>query len=219
MKALFPIGLMFAAAIGAAAGGVPVNAAPSGAWRVAGEMVEACTCQVPCTCQFGQGPSPTPRCASVSTFSIREGSRGDAALAGGAFAIVFGPKKTVLYAGGRDESQREALKAILQDIARKSGWKNSVIRESAISQSGDSDSVRSSIGDFAAMDASMLKGFDGKSPIVVENNNDFNVPRVEKGKTASLKYLDDLGNSIEAKDSNAGRGRFDWTNQTAEYFH
>lgn len=217
---IFVASSLFVLAIVTAAAARPSADSPGReAWRVAGEMVEACTCQVPCTCQFGQGPSPTHHCASVSTFAIRDGSYGQTSLAGGRFAIVFGPKTTVLYFDGRDDSQRTALKSVLEDVARKSGWKSAVLRESAIAQSTDSDKAGNSIGDISSMDAVLLKGFDGKSPIVVENNNDFNVPRIEKGKTGSLKYRDDLGNVIEAKDSNAGRGRFDWTDQTAEYVH
>jgi len=206
-------------ALGTAAGR-SLSAEPSRPeWRAAGEMVEACTCQVPCTCQFGQGPSPTPHCASLSTFSIDEGAYGGTSLAGGKFAIVFGPKKTVLYYDGRDEPQRAALKSVLEEIARKSKWTSVVYRQAPIAVSAGGDAIHSAIGNLSALDASMLKGFDGKTPIVVENNNDFNVPRIEKGRTASLTYRDDIGNSIDAKDSNAGRGHFDWSARTAAYFH
>ena len=210
---------LFLASVGAVPAAISAGDAQGTTWRVAGEIVEACTCQVPCTCQFGQGPSPTPHCASVSTFAVEEGSSGGTSLAGGKFAIVFGPKKTVLYAGGRDAAQRAALRVVLGEIAKKSGWKSAVIREADIAQSVEPGGMKTSIGSIASMEAGILTGFDGKTPIAVENNNDFNVPRIEKGKTVNLKYSDDLGNSIEAKDSNAGRGRFDWTDQTPQYFH
>ncbi len=223
MKKNFTAILLLAALPMAAPPAVSASAeaphAPNVSWRVAGDMTEACTCQVPCTCQFGQGSSPTPHCASVSTFSVNEGTYGGASLAGGKFAIIFGPKKTVLYIDGRDDAQRSALRGVLEEISRKSGWKDVAIRESPIYQSLDADIEKSSIGELSAMEAAMLKGFDGKSPIVVENNNDFNVPRIEKAKTTSLKYRDDLGNIIDAKDSNAGRGHFDWTDRTVEYVH
>ena len=216
MKICVPSIVFLAAAVFSA----PLLAdSPATPWHVAGEMTESCTCQVPCTCQFGQGPSPTHHCASVSTFSIGEGSFGETGLVGAKFAIVFGNAKTVMYLDGRDAEQRAALKRVLNAVAEKSGWKTFEVREAPISQSTDGDSLKSSIGDLESMAATMLKGFDGKTPIVVENNNDFNVPRVEKGKTVSLKYRDDLGNSIDAKDSNAGRGHFDWTDKTDEYVH
>lgn len=74
------------------------------------------------------------------------------------------------------------------------------------------------VGEAGGFDAEMLIGLDGKTPIVVENNGDVNIPRAEKGKTKSFDYHDALGNVIKTAASNSSRGRFDWSDETKQYF-
>src|SRR5215471_17942833 len=87
-------------------------------WSIAGELAEACTCAIPCTCQFGQGPSPGPGCRSLTVLSIEKGSRGAVPLAQTRIGIAFGKAGTVVYldAGG-DPGREEALRAIAAKIA------------------------------------------------------------------------------------------------------
>src|SRR5437868_13903670 len=60
-------------------------AAPSTAsapWRIMGDLSEACTCSVPCTCNFGEGPSPSHTCWALFSLDIKKGRFGKVNLAG-----------------------------------------------------------------------------------------------------------------------------------------
>ena len=64
-----------------------VAAAPTGqatpgaapAWRLAGDVMEACRCAVTCPCNFGSDPTDVP-CGAVIGWSIKEGRSGDTEL-------------------------------------------------------------------------------------------------------------------------------------------
>src|SRR5262245_21557244 len=43
-------------------------------FHIRGALSEACTCNVPCPCNFGQGPSPHNYCHAVYAYGIKEGS-------------------------------------------------------------------------------------------------------------------------------------------------
>jgi hypothetical protein len=49
------------------------------AWRLAGDVMEACRCDVTCPCNFGSDPTYLP-CESVVGWHIREGQFGEVAL-------------------------------------------------------------------------------------------------------------------------------------------
>ena len=195
------------------------EAPPATPWQISGELAEACTCKVPCTCQFGQGPSPGPGCRSLITLSIEKGHRGDVVLDGTKLALVFGDKGTVFYLdSAATAAQRSALRAVAENMASTSKWSSVTYREAPIRQSVTPTEIRASVGEAGGFESEMLPGADGKSPVVVENQGDVNIARLEKAKTRSLKYRDEAGNSIDAKDSNSDRGHFDWTDRTASYF-
>ena len=50
-----------------------VAASESYKWKIAGALSEACTCSVPCTCNFGEGPSPHSYCYPFYSYEIRKG--------------------------------------------------------------------------------------------------------------------------------------------------
>lgn len=210
------IGLLLVSVLAAAA---PPAPAPAASWEISGELTEACTCKVPCTCQFGQGPSPGPGCRSLITMSIEKGRRGDAVLDGTKLALVFGNKATVFYIDSTAPApQRAALKAVAESIAATSKWKSVVYREARITQTVTPTEIRGAVEEAGGFEAEMLIGSDGKSPVVVENQGDVNIARLEKGKTRALKYADSAGNAIDAKDTNSDRGHFDWSDRTESFF-
>jgi len=61
-------------------------------------------------------------------------------------------------------------------------------------------------------------GLDGKTPVVVEKQHDWNVPRSIKGKTKRLHYKDHYGNKMDFSATNGNEGKFDWNDQTEHYF-
>src|SRR5215472_12305137 len=59
-------------------------------WQIKGSLSEACTCSVPCTCNFGEGPSPHSYCYAVFSYEIKEGSFGGVKLDGLRFGGIDG---------------------------------------------------------------------------------------------------------------------------------
>jgi hypothetical protein len=211
------IGLFLVSVLAGMAAPVPAAAPPP--WEITGELAEACTCKVPCTCQFGEGPTPGPGCRSLITLSIEKGRRGDVKLDGTKLALVFGDKGIVFYVDSSAPApQRAALRAVAENMAATSKWNSVSYREAPIAQTITPTETRVAVGDAGSFDAEMLLGMDDKTPVVVENQGDVNVARLEKGKTRLLKYGDAAGNSIDAKDTNSDRGHFDWNDRMTRFF-
>src|SRR4051812_16534133 len=99
---------------------------PPTPWRISGQLSEACTCSVPCTCNFGEGPSPAHTCWALFSLDIQKGRYGKVRLNGLRLAGAAGAKGMVAYIDQRaTPEQAQALQAIvahvgerLQEIAR-----------------------------------------------------------------------------------------------------
>ncbi len=50
-------------------------------WRMTGELMETCSCNVTCPCNFGGGPTQSP-CEAIFGFRIQEGNYGNTPLNG-----------------------------------------------------------------------------------------------------------------------------------------
>jgi len=174
---------------------------------------------VPCTCEFGEGPSPGPGCRSVITLAIEKGKLGSVSLDGTKLGLVFGDKGTVFFIDSTaSPQQKEALRSIASQISQASKLKPKAVLEARITQTVTPTEIHAGIEGSGSFDAAMILGADGKTPVIVENNGDVNVPRLEKGKTKTLKYGDSVGNAIDASGTNSSRGRFDWSDQTKAFF-
>src|SRR2546423_5636834 len=116
-------GALFLAPASAALGGTV--AGPQ--WHITGDLSEACSCSVPCSCNFGQSPSPHSFCYALFGLDIRNGSYGDVNLDGLRLAGANGPKGPVWYIDERaDKEQTEALKSIASMVWRKALEANSI---------------------------------------------------------------------------------------------
>src|SRR5438876_12410423 len=93
---------------------------PATPWRIYGDLSEACTCSVPCTCNFGEGPSPSHTCWALFSLDIKKGRFGKVNLAGLRFAGAVGAKGIVAYLDDRaTPEQAEALKGIVGHIGER----------------------------------------------------------------------------------------------------
>ncbi len=198
---------------------IPAGSAAASAvhWEIKGEMSEACTCQVPCTCNFGSGPSPHHYCWSLAAFDIQKGHYGRVGLAGLHLVRAHGGKSIVWYIDDQATAQQErALRAIASRISR---WGSLRVRfeKAHIAQTFANKEFRIEIGDKGGFDAGEIIGGDGKNPIVVENMTAWNVQHDIKGRTKWLRYEDGFGNRFDLKDTSANLGTFDWTDQS-KYF-
>jgi hypothetical protein len=99
-------------------------------WRITGDFIDFCRCNVPCRCTFGQAPDDD-RCEGVIGYRIREGNYGDVRLDGlnlVAVATFDGniwepdvrATMGMIVDDSADDSQREALQVIFGGQA--GGW-------------------------------------------------------------------------------------------------
>jgi hypothetical protein len=187
-------------------------------WEIAGTLTEACTCSVPCTCNFGEAPSPHHYCWSVFSLEIEKGHYGAIKLDGLHLAVAHAQSDRVAYI---DESatpdQAAALKAIGSKILAEHNF-SGVFDTAKITQTIGETSASVQLGKAGGFDADYIIGRDGKTPVVVENNTTFNIPRSTKTKTKVFRYKDAHGNAIDTTATNGNQGKFDWSDQTESYF-
>lgn len=94
---------------------------PATSWQVKGELSEACSCSVPCPCNFGQSPSPHHFCYALFSLDVKEGHYGDTDLSGLRLAGAGGAKGTVWYIDARANKQQTAeLTAIAKTLTASS---------------------------------------------------------------------------------------------------
>jgi hypothetical protein len=195
-------------------------AAAAKSWKITGALSEACTCSVPCSCNFGQGPSPHSYCYPFYSYHIRKGNYGDVVLDD----LHFGSAD---LSGGRhmfmDEratpQQREALRVIMarviervsaDDAERKAKEMADEIRYVGVEQQYDDrkNLLRvAGIGEFAA---DYVMGLDKSSPVVVHNNTTWRIRESIKAKTSGYKVK--IGRDVvDTKDTNSNQGDFEYT--------
>ena len=191
---------------------------PAEHWAIAGDLSEACTCGVPCTCNFGGGPSPKHYCWSMFSLAIEKGHFGKVMLDGLHLAGAHGKKSAVWYIDERaNPEQAEALKVIAGRFLH--GGKYRIYFETArITQEVGEKGNKLQVEGRGGFEADYIIGLDGKTPVVVENNTTWNIARSIKGKTKEWRYRDPYGNRFDLSATNSNQGKFDWTDATEHYF-
>jgi hypothetical protein len=204
------------------------------AWHISGELSEACTCSVPCTCNFGESPSPYSFCHAVVGMTIDKGQYDKVDLSGMKIAAAVGAKGFVFYIDDRAKpEQAEALKAIVKEIHRKflaeitrldpkaaddPSTSLIAIETATIKHEWNDKQSSVKIGDKGGFEADYLIGIDGKSPVRLQNNWSFNLVTNIKAKARAMKYQDAHGNEIAVEKVNSNEGAYDWSDQTPLYF-
>ena len=201
----------------------PAEGAAANSWKIAGALTEACTCSVPCTCNFGQGPSPHPYCYPFYSYDIRKGNYGDVPLDGLHFGAADLKSGRYIFIDERaDPRQREALlrvaarviehaspeetERVAKEIAAK-------VRYAAVEQSYDDRKNRLKVAGIGEFDSFYVMGLDRNSPVVVRNNTTWRVRETIKAKTNSYKVV--LGRDrIDTKDTNSNQAEFDYSEAT-----
>jgi hypothetical protein len=204
------------------------------AWHIEGTLSEACTCSVPCTCNFGEAPAPFHFCYAVIAMNIEKGDFNGTDISGLKLGGANGAKGYVFYIDDKaSPAQESALKAISNEMIAKAWAANGLkdpkkvpaefkligFQRAKITQEISPKANNIKLGDSGGFQTNYIIGIDGKTPLRVANNYTFNFkdPGI-KGKTRFLKYKDKFGNSLDYNGTNANQGRFDWTDQTAIYF-
>jgi hypothetical protein len=180
-------------------------------WQAAGTLLECCTCNVPCTCNFGQGPTPYNYCYSLYAYRLKTARYEGVTLDGLVFGGCDGPKSLVEFLDSRaTPAQRSALMRLAQAVVRKGGpreGKRQVIW-TQITAEDDAHHFSLRFEGNGSFTASILMGGDDKNPIIVENNTTWPVARCIKGKTTVFDYTDTLGNRLQYTGRNANLGEF-----------
>ena len=193
------------------------------AWFIKGGLTEACTCTVPCTCNFGEAPSPHDYCYSFYSYDIQQGKYGDVTLDGlhfGATELKTG--RTMFIDERANEQQRAALRVIAarvierlsaEEADRKAKTANTNLRYAAIKQEhGDRHNHLevAGVGEFAA---DYILGLDKSTPLIVRNNTTWHILDAIKAKTTVYRVK--VGNDvINTKDTNSNQGDFTYTDKT-----
>ena len=192
-------------------------------WKIAGALTEACTCAVPCTCNFGEGPSPHSYCYPFYSYEIRKGSYGEIVLDGLHFgAADLRTGRTIFIDQRANEPQRQALRLIAMRVIvhttaeiaeeRAREFEQST-RFAAIMQEYGQGRNRlkvEGIGEFAA---NYIMGQDKLQPVIVRNNTTWRIQDTIKAKTTL--YRIQIGRDrVDVKDTNSNQGDFEYTDRT-----
>jgi hypothetical protein len=202
-------------------------------WHITGTLSEACTCSVPCTCNFGESPSPHAFCWAIVGMTIDKGMYGDTPLDGLHIAGANGAKGfTFYYDDSATPEQVKAVHDIVETMWTKGMKANGItdvkkappemrllgVFPAHIEHSTDSKSNHVLITNLGRFDGNYIMGIDGKTPVGVANNYSFNLQNNIKAKTTVMRYHDRFGNKIDFKDTNSNQGQFDWSDTTPVYF-
>ncbi len=213
---------------GAPASAPPSNEAPTTeaaaakSWKITGALTEACTCAVPCSCNFGEGPSPHSYCYPFYSYHIRKGNYGDVVLDD----LHFGSAD---LRGGRhmfmderaNERQREALRIIMarvvervsaDDSERKAKEMAGEIEYVAVEQEYDDRKNHLKVAGIGEFAADYVMGLDKSSPVVVRNNTTWRIHDSIKAKTSVYKAKIER-DVVDTKDTNSNQGDFEYSDQ------
>lgn len=180
-------------------------------WEAKGTLFEACSCSVPCPCNFGQGPS-RDSCNTIYAYRLKRAQYRGVSLDGLIFGGGEGPSGAMGFLDARaTPAQRPALEKLALAVFGKGGASSGPRKFVSVmlTVSDSPTQFQINFGESGGFVADMLIGADRKNPIVVENNTTWPVHRFMKGKTTRFDYHDSLGNTLKYDGVNANLGEFD----------
>ncbi len=192
-------------------------------WMIEGALTEACTCSVPCTCNFGEGPSPHSYCYALYSYEIRKGQYNDIKLDGLHFGATDLKAGRTLFIDERaNESQREALRVIIARVIERSTADASEkeakeigkeMRYVTIEQEYDGRSNHLEVKGIGEFSATYIMGLDKSQPLIVRNNTTWRIHDAIKAKTSDFRVK--VGkDSINTKSTNSNQGDFEYSDKT-----
>lgn len=196
---------------------------PKNVWMIRGALSEACTCAVPCTCNFGDGPSPHSYCWPFYSYHIREGHYRDIKLDG----LHFGSAdlkggRTMFIDERADARQREALRLIIaqmiirvpvQEAEAKAKEIAEKVRYTTVRQDYDRERNHLEVAGLGSFAADYIMGLDKSQPVVVRNNTTWRIHDAIKART-SVYRVKSGPDAVETKNTNSNQGDFEYTDQT-----
>lgn len=191
---------------------------PAGTWSATGVLLESCTCAVPCTCNFGEGPSPNHYCHAVYAYKLEKARWEGIDLSGLVVGGADGPKGSAGYLDSRaTPAQKPALEKLTYALFRQGGPSGGARKfvSLPIMHEVKGNDLKLNYPGRGGFTAKLIIGRDGKSPVVVENNTIWPIQRAVKGK-ARLSYKDTATGEITGDGVNANYGTFSLQGRTSE---
>lgn len=192
-------------------------------WAIRGALTETCTCSVPCTCNFGEQPSPHSYCYPFYAYHIQKGNYGDIALDDLHFGSADLKNGRTMFIDERANSQqREALRVIIaHTIERVSAEEAQAkakeiaprILYAAVKQEYGERSNHLEVAGLGQFSADYVMGLDKSQPVVVRNNTTWRIRDAIKAKT-TLYRVKAGKDVIDLKDTNSNQGDFEYTDKT-----
>ena len=191
-------------------------------WSIEGALTEACTCAVPCTCNFGEGPSPHDYCFAIYSYDIRKGHYKDVTLDGLRFgATDLKSGRTIFIDERASDIQRQALRVIIARVIERASQAKAVatandfakdVRYVAIKQEYNTRQNHLEVNGIGEFSASYIMGLDKTQPLVVRNNTTWRIHDAIKAKTSILRVRI-RKDSINTKNTNSNQGDFEYTDR------
>jgi hypothetical protein len=192
-------------------------------WAIRGALSETCTCSVPCSCNFGEGPSPHSYCYPFYSYHIVKGSYGDLTLDGLHFGSADLKNGRIMFIEERaDERQREALRLIIARMIERVSAREAEAKAREIAPLILYAAVRQDYGDrsnhlevegLGKFSANYVMGLDKSQPVVVRNNTTWRIRDAIKAKTTVYRIR--MGKDVlDLKDTNSNQGEFEYTDKT-----
>lgn len=151
--------------------GTILPGSPNRPVTVKGRLLEACSCMVPCPCNFGQQAAPYDFCDSAAVFQLESGQVDGVALKSLRFALAkrAGSKAILFLNSGLTKMQQKALRKITNWILSFEGAALASELVAPIAVQFESNQLQCSVGKAIKITALPLRGNDGKSPIMVSH--------------------------------------------------
>jgi hypothetical protein len=190
------------------------DTALKGTWSATGTLLESCTCAVPCTCNFGQGPSPNHFCHAVFAYRLDKAQWDGVDLSGLVVGGADGPDGVSGYVDTHaTPEQRPALEKMGRAIFSQGGPQGGPRPFTSVDITHEKTGNKLHLdfvgkGGFTGV---ILMGRDRKTPIVVENNTTWPVARAIKGKASTLSFQDKGVGEVSGQGVNANYGTFSFT--------
>lgn len=188
-------------------------------YRIRGEQVEACECEVYCPCVF-QKDATLDQCRGVIAWRIAEGTYGKTDLKGLQFAAaltksgknlekVLGHWEGVAYVSDKaTDDQKKAVQAILESEFGPAFGKLEV-KTSSIAIQGEPGHYDVSIGKIATVQVSALKGANGQVPVIENAPSPIVLPKLYCAR-ADVHTYDDGTSKWDFAGHNAFYGPFEF---------
>jgi hypothetical protein len=192
-------------------------------WAIRGALTETCTCSVPCSCNFGENPSPHAYCYPFYSYHIQKGNYGDITLDGLHFGSADLKNGRTMFIDERaDERQRGVLRLILARMVERVTAEEAEAKAKEIAprilyaevrQEYGERSNRLEVKGLGQFSADYVMGLDKSQPVVVRNNTTWRIREAIKAKT-TLYRIKAGKDVLDLKDTNSNQGEFEYTDKT-----